>query len=101
MMRLSVKAMAISCGLLWGAAILLVEIIHFADPRYGINFLQMASSVYPWFHASANIQSVLIGTVEGIIDGAICGLVLALLYNGFAYVRRNVHQSSSPEAHTT
>lgn len=98
MLRLSVKAMAIACGLLSGAAILLVEVIHLADPSYGVNFLQMASSVYPWFHASPTIQSVAIGTVEGVIDGAICGLVLALLYNNFAHTRRYVRENSHQEA---
>lgn len=100
MLRLSAKAMAIACGLLWGAAILLVEVIHFVDPSYGVNFLQMTSSIYPWFHASRTIQSVAIGTVEGVIDRAICGLVLALLYNNFAhsrrYVRENSHQEANP-----
>ena len=87
MMRLSLKALAISAGLLWGAAILCVGIIHIADPSYGVNFLQMTSSVYPGFHAAGTIGSLAIGTVEGFIDGAISGLVLAWLYNCFTQVR--------------
>jgi hypothetical protein len=100
MMRLSVKAMAIACGLVWGAAILCVQLIHLADPNYGVNFLQMTSSVYPWFHASPTLGSVVTGTFEGIIDGGICGLVLALLYNCFTHMRSEAHESKAQEAHT-
>jgi hypothetical protein len=87
MMRLSLKALAIAAGLLWGAAILLVGIIHRADPNYGVNFLQMTSSVYPGFHITGTVGNLALGTVEGFIDGGIGGLVLAWLYNCFTHVR--------------
>jgi ABC-type oligopeptide transport system substrate-binding subunit len=86
MMRLSLKAMAIASGLVWGAAILCAGVIHLADPSYGVNFLQMTSSVYPGFHAAGTAGRVAIGTVEGLIDGAVAGLVLAWLYNRFTHV---------------
>jgi hypothetical protein len=86
-MRLSVKGMTIAAGLLWGAAILCVGIIHMADPNYGVNFLQMTSSVYPGFHSAGTAGSLAIGTIEGIIDGGISGLLLSLLYNAFTRVR--------------
>ena len=85
MMRLSLKGMAIALGLLWGAAILLVGVINLLIPNYGANFLQMTSSVYPWFHDSRTAASVAIGTVDGLIDGAITGLILAWLYNCFTH----------------
>ena len=81
MTRLSLKAMAIAAGLLWGGAILCVGLINLAVPSYGINFIQMTSSVYPWFHVSRTIGNVVIGTVDGLIDGAIAGVIFALLYN--------------------
>lgn len=87
MMRLSLKGMAIASGLLWGAAILCVAIIHLADPSYGVNFLQMTSSVYPGFHAAGTIGRIAIGTIEGLVDGTIAGLILAWLYNHFIEVR--------------
>jgi hypothetical protein len=86
MMRLSLKAMAIAAGLLWGGAILCVGVINLAIPSYGINFIQVTSSVYPWFHASRTAANVLIGTVDGFIDGAIAGLIFALLYNAVTSV---------------
>jgi hypothetical protein len=81
-MKLSLKAIAIAGGILWGGAILLVGLINLAAPGYGVNFLQMTSSVYPWFHAAHGFSSVVIGTIDGLIDGAIAATIFALLYNG-------------------
>jgi len=81
-MRLSIKGMAIAAGLLWGGAILLVGFINLARPAYGVNFLAMMNSVYPWFHSSRTIASVTIGTIDGLIDGAIAGCLFGWLYNG-------------------
>jgi hypothetical protein len=87
-MRLSLKALAVAAGLLWGGAILFVGLINLARPAYGINFLEIMSSVYPWFHASHTLGDVIVGTVDGLIDGAIAGLLLAWLYNSFAGTRK-------------
>ena len=86
-MRLSLKAMAIAAGLLWGGAILCVGVINLAFPNYGINFIHLTSSVYPWFHTSRTLGNVARGTVDGLIDGAIAGLILAWLYNAFGGAR--------------
>jgi hypothetical protein len=80
-MRLSAKSLAIACSLLWGGALLFVGLIHLAKPTYGVAFLETMSSVYPWFRASRTLGDVVIGTVDGLIDGAIAGLLLAWLYN--------------------
>jgi ABC-type oligopeptide transport system substrate-binding subunit len=93
MLKLSLKATAIAAGLLWGGAILLVGLINQADPSYGVNFMQMTSSVYPWFHASRTIGNVIIGTVDGLIDGAIAGLIFALLYNAIGSLPRHAEES--------
>jgi hypothetical protein len=83
-MRLSLRAMVISGGILWGAAILLVGLINLANPSYGVNFLQMTNSVYPWLHTTHTWSSVLIGTVDGAVDGAVAALIFSWLYNSFA-----------------
>jgi len=80
-MRLSVKALAISAGLLWGCGILLVGLINLAASSYGTSFLQMTSSIYPGFHNSRTFLDVLVGTGYGLVDGAIAGLIFGWLYN--------------------
>jgi hypothetical protein len=80
-MRLSVKGLAIACALLWGGCILFVGVINLIRPEYGASFLRGMSSVYPWFHGSGSFGDVLIGTVEGLADGAVGGALLAWLYN--------------------
>lgn len=82
-MRLSMKGMAVAFGLLWGGGILFVGLLNLAMPAYGMNFLQMVSSVYPWFHASRTFGDVVIGTIDGFIDGATGGFLFAWLYNSF------------------
>jgi len=83
-MRLSLTGLAIAGGLLWGGGLLFVGLINLAVPAYGMNFLQMMSSAYPWFHASRTFGDVLIGTIDGLVDGAIAGLLFGWLYNCFA-----------------
>jgi hypothetical protein len=80
-MRLCAKSMAIAGGLLWGGAILTVGLINLFNPTYGVSFLEAMSSVYPWFHASRTFGDVVIGTIDGMADGAIAGLLFAWLYN--------------------
>lgn len=83
-MQLSYKGLAIAAGLLWGGAILFVGLINLGVPAYGMHFLEGVSSVYPWFHASRTFGDLVIGTLDGCVDGAIAGLIFAWLYNFFA-----------------
>lgn len=80
-MRLSLKGMAVAGGLLWGGAILFVEFINLVRPTYGVSFLEVIGSVYPFFHVSRSFAAVVIGTFDGLIDGAIAGFLFAWLYN--------------------
>ena len=82
-MRLSLKAMAMAGGVLWGSGVLLVGLVNLLSPSYGLSFLQMVSSVYPGFHISRTIGDVLIGTGYALVDGAIAALVFGWLYNLF------------------
>lgn len=91
--RLSLKAMAIAAGLLCVGAILCVGVINLAVPSYGTNFIQLTSSVYPWFDTSRTLGNVAIGTVDGMIDGAIAGLILAWLYNAVSGARTHTEGS--------
>jgi len=83
-MRLSMKAMAITSGLLWGGGVLLVGLAHLARPSYGRRFLNGISSVYPGFHGARNVRDVLVGSGYALVDGAVGGLVFAWLYDRVA-----------------
>ncbi|HZT33182.1 MAG TPA: hypothetical protein VFA33_25060 [Bryobacteraceae bacterium] len=82
-MRLSVKALAYTCALLWGGCLLTVGLLNLAAPSYGANFLQSMSSVYPGYHATRSFVDVLVGTGYALVDGGIGGLIFAWLYNLF------------------
>jgi hypothetical protein len=82
-MKISLKAIAIATGVLWGGAILFLGLVNLARPSYALSVLQMVSSVYPGFHASRSIGDVLTGTGYALIDGAIGGLFFGWIYNFF------------------
>lgn len=81
-MKLSLSAMAFACALLWGGAILFVGIINLFHPAYGVSFLQLLESIYPWYHPLPTLGNVAIGTVDGLVDGAVAGILFGWLYNG-------------------
>jgi hypothetical protein len=83
-MRLNVTALALTAGILWGAAILVVGLANLVWPTYGRAFLDLAASVYPGYHAGFGLGSVVVGTLYGLVDGAIGGAVFAWLYNSLA-----------------
>ena len=83
-MKLDVKAMAITLGLIWGLAMLIVGLANIVSPSYGRAFLDVMASVYPGYSATASIGQVIIGTVYGLVDAAIGGAIFAWLYNYFA-----------------
>jgi hypothetical protein len=88
-MQLSLRAMTFAGALLWGGAILMVGLINHALPDYGLNFLEMMSSVYPWFHTFHTIRGIFVGALDGLVDGAVAGLLFAWLYNKFAGLPRH------------
>lgn len=83
-MRLSEKALATVGGVLWGGGMLFVSLVNVAIPAYGMEFLNVMSSVYPGFHATHTLRDALVATMYGLVDGAIGGYLLGLLYNWFA-----------------
>jgi hypothetical protein len=48
-MRLDVTALALTAGLLWGAAMLIVASANLIWPNYGQAFLALVASVYPGY----------------------------------------------------
>jgi hypothetical protein len=83
-MRLSLKGLALSVGLLWGGALFVIAVLDLIFPLYGFAFLHVMRSVYPGYAASRGLVGVLVLTLYGVVDGAICGALLGWLYNLFA-----------------
>lgn len=80
-MKLNVKALSISAGLLWAAAILIVSAANMLWPGYGNVFLGVVASVYPGYEPGSGVGSVITGTLYGLVDGAIAGAIFGWLYN--------------------
>ncbi len=72
----------------------MVSLINHERPDYGLSFLQMMSSVYPWFHTSHAIAGILTGTLDGLVDGALAGLLFAWLYNTFCGLPRQTSRQT-------
>ncbi len=83
-MKLSVGAFGLAVGIIWGAGLLVVGVLNLVYPSYGLALLDMAASVYPGYHASGAIGDLVIGVLYAFVDGVVCALILALLYNMFA-----------------
>lgn len=84
-MKLNVKAAALTAAIVWGIlAMFLTGIANLIWPSYGQEFLRLMSSVYPGYHATQSFIQVIVGTLYGLVDGAVCGAIFAWLYNQFA-----------------
>ena len=80
-MRLNIKAFTLTSAIFWAATIFITGVANLIWSNYGVAFLQLVASVYPGYDASCTIGSVIVGTLYGVVDGAIAGLVFAWLYN--------------------
>lgn len=84
-MKLDVKAMAITFGLLWGVgAMFITGMANLIWPGYGAAFLDVMASVYPGYTPGGGFGQVVSATLYGMVDGAIAGAILAWLYNRIA-----------------
>ncbi len=84
-MRLSVQSMALAGGVMFGVmCMLVVGLGNILWPGFGQGLLDLAASFYPGYEATPSIGQVLIGTLYGLLDGAIGGAMFAWLYNRFA-----------------
>jgi hypothetical protein len=83
-MKLSIRGMAWTCGLIWGGCVLCVGLAHLVFPGYGSSLLAGVSSIYPGFHGARNFGDALLGTGYALVDGGLGGLIFAWLYNAFA-----------------
>jgi hypothetical protein len=81
---LDVKALAMVSAVVFGGSFLLVGILNQLSPGYGRAFLEIGKSLYPGYGGPGPISSVIVVTLYGALDGAVCGAIFAWLYNWFA-----------------
>jgi hypothetical protein len=79
--RLNVKALVITFGIVWGGAVFLTAVMNLIWAGYGQPLLSMMASVYPGYHATRNLVGVLVGTGYALVDGFVCGAIVGWLYN--------------------
>ena len=82
-MRLNLKAITLTAGILWAFAIFITGIANLIWSGYGDAFLKIIASIYPGFNAEGSIGDVIIGTLYAFVDGAACGLIFGWIYNLF------------------
>jgi len=82
-MKLSVKAFALSAGIIWALALFMVITLNMVTDSYGSVFLTVVGSIYPGYHYGTGITSIIVGSLYGFVDAGIAGLIFAWLYNLF------------------
>jgi hypothetical protein len=80
-MKLSAKSLALTLGLLWGGAMLILGVLNMVIPPYGADILIVMGSVYPGIYGAGTLSEALLGAAYGAIDGALGGVLIAWLYN--------------------
>ena len=80
-MKLDAKAFAISCGVVWGGAMLLLGIINISC-SWGAGIEDIMSTLYIGYKPT--ILGSIIGGIWGFFDAGIGGLIVAWLYNKLA-----------------
>jgi hypothetical protein len=80
-MRLNNKAFALTCGILWGAAVLLAAVWRLI---FGYEGQVMSNLDHFYVGYSFSYVGAVVGGIWGFVDGAIGGLVFAWLYNKLA-----------------
>ena len=80
-MRLDLKALALTAGILWALALFLTGVANLVWPGYGVAFLKLMASLYPGYHAGHSIGQVVMGACYAFVDGAVSGLMFGWLYN--------------------
>lgn len=82
-MKLSVKAVALAGGIMWGAVLFVwTLILALTSLTWGAPMLDMLVGFYPYYDLT--VTGAFVGLVAGFVDAFICGAVFALLYNFFA-----------------
>ena len=80
MNKIDVKALTIALGSSWGFMVLVTG--WAAMLGFAVRFVELMGTVYIGYEAT--LMGSLIGAAWGFLDGAIGGLIIALVYNAVA-----------------
>jgi hypothetical protein len=80
-MRCHIFSLALTIGLVWAMAILVVASANLFSPDYGRAFLEVTASLYPGYHPGAGVGSVVTGTLYALVDGTVGGAIFGWVYN--------------------
>jgi len=82
-MRIDIKALSLTVAIVWGGSILLIGLANLMWTSYGVAFLEVAASIYPGYRGSSSLGQVIVGSLYGLVDGFMGGLILGWIYNLF------------------
>ena len=78
MNKLNVKALGLTLGIVWGGGMLLLGLMTLFF-NWGTAVVTLIGTVYIGY--SVTLVGILVGTIWGFCDGAICGVLIAWVYN--------------------
>ncbi len=71
-MKLDVKTTAVTLALIWGLLGMFVTgLANLIWPGYGQALLYVMASLYPGYQGTPSVGQVIIGTLYGLLDGAV------------------------------
>lgn len=79
--KLSIFGFGLAIGIIWGIGMLLIGLLGWSAD-YGLAFINAIGSIYIGFEAT--LLGSIIGGIWGLIDGFVCGVLVAWLYNCFS-----------------
>jgi hypothetical protein len=80
-MRLNTKAFAFTCGILWGATVMLATWWLLI---FGYHGQVMSNLDHFYIGYTFSYPGAVVGAIWGFLDGLVCGFIFAWLYNKLA-----------------
>ncbi len=81
-MKLNVIHLGAALAAIWALAALSAGVVNLLSPGYGVEFLKLVDSIYPGYHLGKwGFGGVLVATLYAAIDGFVCGVIIAWVYN--------------------
>ncbi len=81
MLKLNAKALGLSLGIVWGAAMLILGLVNMHS-MFGSGIMHGMSTLYIGYKPT--IPGSIIGGIWGLFDAGIGGVIIAWLYNMFS-----------------